>query len=179
MLKNHFINTLRELIFLTLSNHLPRLNWFDEIRYYFLKLAGMNITGKCIIWGPLTIRPIGSIGNIYIGNGTFLNTETRFGCPKAPVIIGKNVQIGPRVSFETVSHNLILNANNGRGGCSKPIIIEDNVWIGAGATILQNVTIGNSSVVAAGSVVTKNVAPFSLVGGVPAKLIKNIQTKSN
>lgn len=55
-----------------------------------------------------------------------------------------------------------------------PIVIESNVWIGAGATILPGVTIGENSVVAAGAVVTKDVPPNTIVGGVPAKFIKNV-----
>lgn len=103
-----------------------------------------------------------------------MNTEIRFGVPDEKVIIGKNVQIGPRVMFETVSHGLRYISGKGRGGWAKPIIIEDEVWIGAGAIILQGVTIGHGAVVAAGAVVNKIVEPNTLVGGVPAKLIQEI-----
>jgi acetyltransferase-like isoleucine patch superfamily enzyme len=58
--------------------------------------------------GPLTIRPIGCVKNIEIGEGSTLNTETRFGVPQSKVIIGRKVQIGPRVMFETVNHGLAL-----------------------------------------------------------------------
>ena len=56
----------------------------------------------------------------------------------------------------------------------KPIRIEDKVWLGANVTILQGVTIGEGAIVAAGAVVTKDVAPRTVVGGVPAKFIKNV-----
>ena len=54
----------------------------------------------------------------------------------------------------------------------QPVVIEDDVWVGANVTILKGVTIGHGSVVAAGAVVTKSCPPYSIIGGVPAKLIK-------
>ncbi len=59
-----------------------------------------------------------------------------------------------------------------------PIFVEDEVWIGAGAIITQGVTIGRGAVIAAGAVVDKDVEPLTLVGGIPAKLIKNIETNN-
>jgi acetyltransferase-like isoleucine patch superfamily enzyme len=165
---------MRELIFLTVANNLPRVRFFDQLRYIFLSYAGMNIAGKCTLWGPFTIRPIGGVKNIYIGKETFINSDVRFGVPKDKVIIGERVQVGPRVMFETVSHGLVFNPQTGRSSISKPIIIEDEVWIGAGCIITQGVTIGRGAVVAAGSVVTKDVASKSVVGGTPAKFIKHI-----
>lgn len=165
---------MRELIFLALANHLPRLRASDRIRHIFYALAGLNIKGRCVIWGPLTIRPIGGAKNISIGRGTFFNSNTRFGTPGAPVSIGQNVQVGPNVSFETVSHGLIYVKGRGRGDIVLPITVEDEVWIGAGAIITGGVTIGKGAVVAAGAVVTKDVAPLTVVGGVPAKFIKAI-----
>ncbi len=132
----------------------------------------MKIKGKCTLWGPFTVRPLGGAKNIEIGEGTFINSDVRFGVPNK-VTIGKNVQIGPRVMFETMTHGLIYVPEKGRGGESKPITVEDEVWIGAGAIVTQGVTIGKGAVVAAGAVVTKNVAPNTVVGGVPAKFIKN------
>ena len=57
----------------------------------------------------------------------------------------------------------------------KPIIIEDDVWIGSGAIITQGVRVGKGAIIAAGAIVTKDVEPFSVVGGVPAKLIKRLK----
>ena len=84
---------MRELVFLAIANNLPRLNLFDKIRYIIYRMAGLSIKGKCKIWGPLTIRPIGGAKNIEIGEGSFINTEVRFGAPNEKIIIGKNVQI--------------------------------------------------------------------------------------
>jgi len=128
-----------------------------------------------VIWGPLVIRPLGGARNIAIGTGTFVNTNARFGVPKERVALGNNVQIGPNVSFETVSHGLVYVPGEGRGDIVKPIVVEDEVWIGAGAIITGGVTIGRGAVVAAGAVVTRDVAPRTVVGGVPAKLIRVIE----
>lgn len=168
---------MREFIFLTLANHLPRLDYFDNFRPIFMKLAGMKIEGKCTLWGPFTIRPIGGVKNIQIGAGTFINSDCRFGVPKEKVTFGKNVQVGPRVMFETVNHGLIFETGKGRGSWSLPITIEDEVWIGAGAIITQGVVIGKGAVIAAGALINKDVKPYTIVGGVPGKLIRTIDIK--
>lgn len=165
---------MRELIFLSMANHLPRLRIFDSVRHRFCALAGMRIEGKCLIWGPLIVRPIGGARNIAIGRGSFINSMARFGVPGESVIIGRNVQVGPCVCFETVSHGLVYRPGVGRGDIIRPIVVEDEVWIGAGAIITGGVTIGRGAVIAAGAVVTEDVEPLTVVGGVPARLIKRI-----
>jgi acetyltransferase-like isoleucine patch superfamily enzyme len=167
---------MRELIFLTIANNLPRMSVSDSVRRYFYALAGMKIEGKCLLWGPMTIRPIGGVKNISIGLGSFINSNARFGVPNARVEIGRNVQIGPNVSFETVSHGLNYVSGKGRDDIVLPIRVEDEVWIGAGAIITGGVTIGQGAVVAAGAVVARDVAPMTVVGGIPAKLIKVIES---
>ncbi|MEL7034338.1 MAG: DapH/DapD/GlmU-related protein [Cyanobacteria bacterium J06592_8] len=168
---------MRGFLFLTLANNLPRLKVYNEARCRLLRLAGVQISEDCTIWGPLTIAPIEGIKNIQIGKGTFINTEIRFGVPKDKVIIGDNVQIGPRVMFETVSHGLQYISGQGRSSQSKPIVVEDEVWIGGGAIILQGVTIGRGSVVAAGAVVTKDVEPNTVVAGIPARFLRRTDEK--
>lgn len=112
---------------------------------------------------------------VFIGDGTFINRGCEFHIgvtTQAHIRIGRNVFIGMNSSFVCVSHD--IGDMNRRAGTNvyKSITIGDGVWIGAGSTILQGVTIGQGSIIAAGSVVTKNVSSNTLVGGVPAKVIK-------
>ena len=167
---------IKEYIFICLSNIMPNFGYLSKNRYRILKLAGMRFKGKATIFGPLTITPYAGVKNLTIGNNVFLNTEIRFGVPVAKVIIGNNAAIGPRVSFETTGHGLLYTNGQSRGSTYKDIIIEEGAWIGANVTILGGVTIGKGSVVAAGAVVTKDVPPYTLVGGVPAKQIKKIDS---
>ena len=90
------------------------------------------------------------------------------------IIIGNDVLIGPNVVFRSSNHNWNLKEVPIRQQGNKigDIIIENDVWIGANCVILPNVRIGEGAVIAAGSIVNKNIKPFSLYGGVPAKFIK-------
>ena len=81
--------------------------------------------------------------------------------------------IGPNVSLITSGHPIDPSQRR-NGVIAKPIVIERNVWIAAGATIIGGVTVGENSVIAAGSVVTKDVPPNVLVGGNPARVIRSI-----
>jgi len=164
-----------ESLFLFFSNYLPRIKVFDWIRCYFLRMAGVKMTGRYTIFSGVDIRPIGGAKNIVIGKGTFINSGVRFAAPNAAIMIGENCSIGPRVMFETVSHDLVYaSSSGGRRSTSKPITIEDEVWLGAGVIITQGVRVGRGSVVAAGAVVTKDIPSMVLSGGVPARVIRNL-----
>lgn len=163
---------IRETFFLAIANYFTRLNRLDSVRRNLYRLSGIKIKGRCLIQGTIKIRPIGKASNIEIGIGSSLNTDIKFDCPKDKIIIGNNCQIGPNVSFMTGSHSIIYDSKKGRGRLTKPIILEDEVWIGCGAIILLGVTIGKGAVVAAGAVVNKDVPPKTVYGGVPAKFIK-------
>ena len=93
----------------------------------------------------------------------------------AKITIGSNVMIGPATQFYTPSHSLdCLQRRKWETFC-KPITIEDDVWIGGYVVINQGVTIGARSVVAANSVVNSDVSPDTLVGGAPAKVIRQLR----
>ena len=107
--------------------------------------------------------------NVKVGKSVFVNND--FICmARGGVTIEDNVMIAPRVSVLTANHDL---SDHSVLLCS-PIRICKNAWVGAGAIIVAGVTIGENAIVAAGAVVTKDVAPNTVVGGNPAKLIKNI-----
>lgn len=89
------------------------------------------------------------------------------------VTIGADCQIGHNVVFATLNHG--LTPEDRKTTYPAPIVLGKNVWIGSNATILQGVTIGDNAIVAAGAVVTKDVAANTVVGGVPAKFIRNIE----
>jgi maltose O-acetyltransferase len=148
----------------------------SRVRALLLKLTGADIGSNVDIFKGMDFYPYQNAKNIKIGNGSFVNVNFRIGLGRAKVEIGSNVQIGPNVSIECVSHNLIYETGKGRSASFRDVAINDEVWVGAGATILGGVNIGKGAVVASGSVVTRDVEPFTLVGGVPAKLLKKIYT---
>jgi len=164
-------------LFIVLGNSLPRSDDFLALKTRLYRLAGLHIGKKTAITGPLSLRA-DATDRIYIGDGTYLNSETRFGCQEDTVTIGKNCLIGPRVSFETAGHNAVYDEKQGWGYFTKPIIVGDRVWIGAGAIILPGVTIHEGAVIAAGAIVNKDVDAFTMVAGVPAKKIKDIRISS-
>lgn len=92
----------------------------------------------------------------------------------AKVTMGDNVWIGPGALICTVNHPLDLAGRRQHLGIAKPIRIGNDVWIGGSATVLPGVTIGNNVIIAAGAVVTKDVPDNTLVGGVPARKIKDL-----
>ncbi|WP_425589796.1 sugar O-acetyltransferase [Fictibacillus fluitans] len=110
--------------------------------------------------------------NIHVGD----NFYAGFNCTildMAEVQIGDNCMIGPNVGIYTAGHSLTPKDRN-KSGYAIPITIGDDVWIGGSCVILAGVTIGDHSVVAAGSVVTKDVPPDTVVAGNPARVIKSI-----
>ena len=90
------------------------------------------------------------------------------------VQIGRNVMMGPRVTIITINHGFrelgVPMIEQGHSG-TRPVIIDDDVWIGVGVIILPGVRVGRGAVVGAGAVVTKSVEPWSVVGGNPARVI--------
>lgn len=118
--------------------------------------------------------------NVKIGKQVYLGREGYYLSAKAEIVFGNCIMTGPQVMFITGNHRTDLMGYRMvevKGAMKspendQPIVIEDDVWIGARAIILKGVTIGRGAVVAAGSVVTKSIPPYALVGGVPAKVIR-------
>lgn len=161
---------------MAIANILPRTIISCRIRSSLVGFAGAKIGEKVEIYQNFEIAPIGGAKNLTIGAGSFVNSGVRFQCHNdGKINIGKNVLIGPRCQFETLNHEISLNEKGRRPNYFKPITVEDCVWIGAKSVVLQGVTIGKGSIVAAGSVVIKDVPPNTLVGGTPAKFIKHVE----
>ena len=140
----------------------------SEIRQFLSEITGTEIHESVTVFTPLHIN-YGK--HTKIGKNVFINFDCVF-LDLGGIIIEDNVQIAPKVSLLTESHP--LNPTERQSLIPKPIRIKKNAWIGANATILQGVTIGENAVVAAGSVVSKDVPDNVVVGGIPAKIIKNI-----
>lgn len=136
---------------------------------YFLEL----LTRKYIFGKNVRILNLCKFhGPVEIGDNVFLNYNVEV---RSHTTIGNNISIGPNTLIISDTHELgneKLRAGKGR---FKKIIIEDGCWIGANVTILSGVTVGSGSVIASGSVVTKDVRPNTLVGGVPAKKIRELE----
>ena len=109
------------------------------------------------------------IGDDFTGNHNLTILDIR------DVHIGNHVMVGPHTLITTVTHPLDYRRRQEYVACAQPVVIEDDVWIGGNVTVLPGVTIGQGSVVAAGAVVTQDVPPRTLVGGVPAKVIRELK----
>lgn len=136
------------------------------IREFLLRHA-VEMCGKGVIIDPhVTLSPTISIGdNTYIGEGTRIRGRVKIG---NDVLIAQDVHI---VAFNHYYKNARIPIRL-QGEDFGEIIIGNDVWIGVNAIILNNVVIGNHAIVAAGAVVARNVPPWAIVGGVPAKVIK-------
>ena len=112
--------------------------------------------------------------NIYIGDYVFLNFLcTILDCNE--VRIGHHVMLGPSVQIYTAAHLLEAEPRNRGLEVAKPIVIEDNVWIGGAAVLLPGVTIGRNAVVGAGAIVSRDVPANTVVAGNPARVIREIE----
>lgn len=109
------------------------------------------------------------IGDNFTGNYNLTILDIR------KVTIGDNVMIGPGCLISTVNHPTSPMGRRKHLGIAKPVTIGNDVWLGGNVTVLPGVTIGNNVIVAAGAVVTKDVPDNCIVGGVPAKLIREIE----
>lgn len=140
----------------------------EEVVRLFSELIGKPVgEGFCLF--PPFYTDYGQ--NITIGKGVFLNTSCHFQ-DQGGITIGDGTLIGHNVVLATLNHDMdpgkrhILHP--------APIVIGKNVWLGANVTVLPGVTIGDGAVVAAGAVVTRDVPPNTVVGGVPAKVLRTL-----
>ncbi len=144
----------------------------EEIIELMTKLTGREVDETFALFPPF-YTDCGK--NIKIGKNVFINSCCRFQ-DQGGIEIGDNVLIGHNTTIATLNHdfnpNLRANLN------PNPVKIGNSVWIGADCTILPGVNIGDGAVIAAGSVVTKNVKSNTIVAGNPAKILKNIEPEN-
>ena len=149
-----------ELFFLTVVGCVP-IHWLRKATY---RMFGVRIeNGSSFHWRARFFNPCGlSIGaNSIIGNDAMLDARNG-------ITIGDNVSLSMGVWIWTMEHDPQDPHYRAKGG---PVVIEDYAWVSCRVVILPNVTIGKGAVVAAGAVVTKDVPPYAIVAGVPAKVI--------
>lgn len=155
--------TLRKTMELNNRYHTP-----EEIRVIMSQITGSEIDDTFNMFPPFH-ADFGR--NIHIGKHVFINSGCHFQ-DQGGIYIGDYALIGHNVVMATINHD--MNPFD-RHNIYKPIRIGNRVWIGSNAVITQGVTVGDGAVIAAGAVVTKDVAPYTVVGGVPAKVIKKVE----
>ena len=162
------------LLYYGIAIHLPATNgqhikWPRKVRRALVKNLFSHTGAKVNIERGANF---GTGADISIGDysGIGVNASVR-----GPLIIGNNVMMGPDVVIITSSHNFDRTDIPMRfqGSNKKPVSIGNDVWIGQRVVILQGVNIGDGAIIAAGAVVTKDVPPYTIVGGIPAKIIKS------
>ena len=150
---------------------------WDRFLVMPFKKAMLRQCGKGVIIGKNATM---TYQNVSIGDHVFIGRNAEFICSRAQIIIGDHVMFGPHVFMITGGHRTDIQGrymdeignDEKRPEDDRNIVLEGDNWIGANVTVLRGVTIGEGAVVAAGAVVTKDVPPYSIVGGVPAKVIK-------
>ena len=112
--------------------------------------------------------------NIRVGRNVFVNHGCEF-MDRGGITLEDDVLIGPKVNLVTINHP--IEPARRRSTYCAPIVIKRNAWLGVGASVMPGVTIGENAIVAANAVVTKDVAANTIVGGIPAKLLRTIDSQ--
>ncbi len=153
---------------IALNNRLNQAGEINEVRVILSEIIGADVDETTTIFPPFYTN----FGRFtQLGKHVFINHACSF-LDMGGITLEDHVLIGPQVKLVTENHP--LNPEDRKALIGKPILIKRNAWIGAGATILPGVTVGENAVVAAGAVVSKDVPANTVVGGIPAKFIKNI-----
>jgi maltose O-acetyltransferase len=142
-----------------------------SVRLWLLRLRGHRIAPDARIYAGTTVHG----ACLTVGRRAFINR----GCTiqaDVSVTIAEDAHLGPGVRIVTTSHEIGPPERRAGERFSRPVSIEAGAWIGAGAQIMPGATVGAGAVVAAGSVVTADIPPNSLAGGVPARVIRNLES---
>ena len=139
-----------------------------EVRDLFARLFGKPVDPSFRVFPPF-YTDFGK--NITVGKNVFINACCHFQ-DQGGITLGDNCLVGHNVIFATLNHGFAPEERQSM--LPAPIVVGRNVWIGSNSTILQGVTIGDNSIIAAGSVVTKDVPANAIVAGVPARFIRSI-----
>ena len=143
---------------------------FPYLNNMIFRFMGYNLDKSVKIYSSAQI-----LGNIIvkIGKDTFIGHETIIMGGNSTIIIGKNCDISSRVNIISGTHKIDMHGQRSAGdGIGKDIVISDGVWIGFGASVLPGITIGEKSIIGAGSVVTKDIPAYTIAVGNPCKPIR-------
>ena len=141
----------------------------------YLIMPLFKLHGKNFVFDPFGLY---SYNTISVGDDVSISKGATFSATDSYITIGNKVMFGPNVAIMGGDHNFsqlgryMYDVHEKKHGDDLPVIIEDDVWVGCNVTILKGVTIGRGSIIAAGSVVIKSIPPYSIAGGVPARVIK-------
>lgn len=150
-----------------------------SINNYFLKYYSKSLFKKIGENVYIGNNCYFSYKNIEIGNHVYIGHNCIFQSTHGMIVIGNYVMFGPGVHIHGGNHiynkigSYMYDIKKEKNYSDGSIIIDDDVWIGANAILLSNIKIGTGSIIAAGSIVTKDVQPYTIVAGNPAKFIKN------
>jgi maltose O-acetyltransferase len=154
------------------SRSLPQFT-LNRVRTALLRSIGVSIGPHSAIMGSLYITGPGPIGLLSIGEGTFVSGWLHVDLGAA-VRVGDRVHFGQGVTLLTMDHEIGPAEERCGRLVSAPIHIGDGAWIASQVTILPGVSVGRGAIVAAGALVTADVPPDTMVGGVPARLVRNL-----
>ena len=163
---NSIFDTMKLAYELNTGYHSP-----EEVRDYLSQIIGRKVDESVTLLPPFYVD---FKKNIRIGKRCWIQQGCTF-FDRGGITIGNDVFIAPKVNLITINHD--SDPENRSATYGRPIVIEDKVWIGINSTILPGVTVGYGSIVGANSVVTHDVSPYTVVGGNPAKFIKEIRLK--
>lgn len=158
------------------SAALPQLSG-NYLRTSLWRAAGLRIGDRARIMGPLFITSTSGADwrkLVRFGADTFITGPLRIDAG-AEVLVGDRVHIGHDVFLVTVDHEIGASAERCGASLTSPIVIGDGAWLSSRCVVLPGVTIGAGSIVAAGAVVTHDVPPDTLVGGVPARVLRSLE----
>jgi maltose O-acetyltransferase len=167
----------RKLAARAISRGLPQFS-FIRTRTALLRAAGIRIGCRSLVMGPLDVTGQGDPTKLFsVGSDTFITGPLHVDLG-APVRIGDHVRIGFHVTLLTGDHEIGPASQRCGRLAVAPIVVGDGVWLASGVTLLPGVVVGDGAIVAAGAVVTHDVAPGTLVGGVPARFVRDLDKEA-
>ncbi|MCX6842142.1 MAG: acyltransferase [candidate division WOR-3 bacterium] len=159
----------------TLFSSLPNYGAFPRFRVWYWRKRGYAFAKRCYI-----ARDVYFLGKVSMGEGSSISNNCMFNGGKVGITIGKKVMIAPNCVLAAFSHGYsdLEKPMIDQPVVEAPVVIEDDVWIAANCTIAKGVRLGHGCIVGSNSVVTRDVEPYSIVGGVPAIVIGTRKSKA-